>query len=1080
MGGSRNKENRRNRPFEKDEVPKMEDKLPGPLQQQTEMPKVKGQSTEPKQGDPPKEPNKEKELTETQQQQPRMPKVKGQSKEPKPEDAPKKPNMDAKSTDTTTPGIDDVPTPTVTPKQAQECPLQTNCQLINVDGSIWRYVIKCKSDSLAKTEERLLVQAFKNYFKLEWMRGQLAFINGSTFLSSTEQGSLDKQTFVATLVRRPQRLDNSFHKVFAKVENDTTIKWWSSVVGGTIREFPKDSYLALPTEKNSKGTCQSQTVYVSAQPQKLDFKSILEAGQSASGPQYTNALAGLFMPPPTPRTRLSDDSTFVHGNKWYPTPGVPIGYGLSFRRGTATEVRPADSGFVRAALPCFRLFHSGIRVSEFMETHYPNLVNDTGDSSLSLAKILRGLMIRINEKDAKTRFATITGVSANKLADTTFSRGEDESSVSVVDHFAKRATLTSHGQLCVNIGSEKRPQYIPSCMCEIVPGQIYRHVVPKEAQAKVDQLKKDSYTSSTMSNITSQPRNSTNLHRSRKLATFGALSLDLSVPSTTSAWVFSKSASAAFSAHQSSKVKVICLGVGTIADTSPEVYALMKVINNTLEKWGASATASIPNLTNLENEEECISGIRKAVESSMVNQSEEVDQPLVLTFINNDERNKSNYKRLKKIFDTDLGYHNCCINVGQLKKRTFEDQYRGIDKYAARVLHQIRAKAIPSKPGLEKTLLVGVHVATMPQHPKRASHDTSKALLVALVSKPAGGNQNFAASVVLQKCSESGNVDLEALLKDHLGRKSQFSSPDGPGSFFTRIILYRSGFIANAVKEVDSSKSRTSQRNSQSPLREIGSREGEDRIFRMESGIAGAGEHSEIDSVARGYEESSPRHVNEQFLAVPPSASSDALSTQHGLSSQSSPVTSVFSGAKQMTEPLSAQARIELNQLNEAIKSITKADKFDLTYVVVGRDTRVRLFNEQGQPLATIGGSISGEPFQQVSYVVRDGVTRTGNRDWFMQKQLRGNTTLKPLHLTTYGSTQEGYKDLDQWQEAFEASFDYPAGVSSSKMVAPVHFARLAAKRAMLYMRTEDYKSDTAPYSLVPVHEHLKDSLYYV
>ncbi|KAI9789213.1 MAG: Protein argonaute 10 [Candelina submexicana] len=1041
MGGSRNKENRRNRPFEKDEVPKMEGKFSGP-QQQAEMPKVKGQPTEPKQGDPPKEPNKGKEPTELQQQQPRMSKVKGQSNEPKPEDAPKKPNMDAKSTDTPTPAIDDVSTPTVTPKQAQECSLQTNCQLINVDGSIWRYVIKCKGHFLAKTEEKLLVQAFKDYFKLEWMRGQLAFINGSTFLSSTEQGSLDKQTFVATLVRRPQRLDNSFHKVFAKVEDDTTIKWWSSVVGGTIRELPKDSYLTLPTETASKGTCQSQTVYVSAQAQKLDSKSILEAGQSASSSQYTNALASLFMPPPTPRTKLSEDSTFVHGNKWYPSPGVPVGYGLSFRRGTATEVRPTDSGFVRATIPCFRLFHSGIRVSEFMGTHYPNLVNDSRNYSLSLAKILRGLMIRIIEKDAKTRFATITGVSANKLADTTFSRGEDESSISVVDHFAKRATLTSHGQLCVNIGSEKRPQYIPSCMCEIVPGQIYRHVVPKEAQAKVDQLKKDSSTSSTMSNITSQTRTSTNLHRARKLATFGALSLDISVPSTTSAWVFSKSASTAFSAHQSSKVKVLCLGVGTVADTSPEVYALMKVINNTLKKWGASATVSIPNLTGFENEEECISGIREAVESSMVNQSEKVDQPLVLTFINNDEYNKPNYKRLKKIFDTDLGYHNCCINVGQLKKRTFEDQYRGIDEYAARVLRQIRAKAIPSKPGLEKTLLVGVHVATMAQNPERASHDTSKAFLVALVSKPAGENQNFATSVVLQKCSELGTVDLEALLKDHLKRKSQFSSPDGPGGFFTRIILYRSGFIANAAKEVESCKSRTSQRNSRSPLHEISS--------------------------------------NEQFFAVPPSASSHDLSTQHGLSGQSSPVTSVFSGAKQMTEPLSAQAEIELNQLNEAIKSIIKADKIGLTYVVVGRDTKVRLFNEQSQPLAKSGETISGQPSQQLSYVVRNGVTRTDGRDWFMQKQLRGNTTLKPLHLTTYGSTQEGYKDLDQWQEAFEASFDYPAGVSSSKMAAPVHFARLAAKRAMLYMRTEDYKSDTAPYSLIPVHEHLKDSLYYV
>ncbi|KAI9723283.1 MAG: hypothetical protein M1812_001166 [Candelaria pacifica] len=1025
----------------KNGLPKTEDKSTDPQQQQKSgMPKSKEMPikpkqpqrlekpnlgvnpTEPQQQHKIEEPNKEENKTESSQQEKQeKPSKKGSKTEPQQQrkleepnpdenktDLPQqqeleKPKMEGKATDTTTPKPDDLDSvPTITRKKPQECQPETNCQLINIDRPIWWYEIECgPCKFLAKTEKKLLIETFKDHFKLESMRGQFAFINGSTFLSSTEQGSLDKQVLVATIVRRPQRLDDSFNKVFAKGE-DSAVKWWSSVAGGAIQarteELTSRLDQAVSDATDLKGICQSQTVYASARGQKANVRSFLKARQTASNPKYANAVAGLFTSQPIPYTEPKDDSAFVHGNKRYPAPSKPIGYGLEFREGTATEVRLVDAGLMRAVISCSRLFYARNNVSEFIKTHYSKLVTDC-EGSISLANILQGLSIRIIEKNVKPKIATITGLSKDSLVNTTFSVDEDgETKISVADHFAKRAILISHDQPCINIGSKDRPQYFPSCMCEIIPGQRYRHAVPKEMQTKVDQLKRDMHIDSTLAKDL-RSKSLEAAKRAEKVKNFrGAPSTNISLPLTTSGWMFSKLASASSGVQQCSQVKFFALGAGNVA-RSPEVYALTKIINETLKTWGASAITSIPNLNDLGNEGDCISRIRKAVESSVGNHSEKPDRPLVLTFINSDTCNKFNYRGLKKIFDTELGYHNCCVNIGQLKKRALQDQYRGMDIYAARMLRQVCAKVISPAPGLEKTLLIGVHVTRMPPAPEITHGDTLEMFLVTLVSKPAGGNQNFATSVQIQKGSASGPANVETLLKEHIKEKMCSRHRDRQGTAFTRIVIYRSGFLANATKEAEGPKDRASKRESLS---------------------------------------------------------------------------------ERTNDPLSAQAAREVDQLKEVVRSITETDDIDLIYIVVGRNTKVRLFDTQGKPIAKARECCPGDSYQQVSYAVRQGVGHASTPNWFMQKELNGNTNTKPLQLTAYETTREESKDMDHWQEAFEASYDYPKGVFSSKMVAPVHFARLAAKRALLYMNRNDMKSDTAPYSLIPVHENLKDSLYYI
>jgi hypothetical protein len=61
---------------------------------------------------------------------------------------------------------------------------------------------------------------------------------------------------------------------------------------------------------------------------------------------------------------------------------------------------------------------------------------------------------------------------------------------------------------------------------------------------------------------------------------------------------------------------------------------------------------------------------------------------------------------------------------------------------------------------------------------------------------------------------------------------------------------------------------------------------------------------------------------------------------------------------------------------------------------------------------------------------------------------------------------------------------DEGLGLYSTKWPIPTHLARLAAKRAMVHIRVEDWQhvsqNDTAPYSLPPVHENVRDTLYYL
>lgn len=217
----------------------------------------------------------------------------------------------------------------------------------------------------------------------------------------------------------------------------------------------------------------------------------------------------------------------------------------------------------------------------------------------------------------------------------------------------------------------------------------------------------------------------------------------------------------------------------------------------------------------------------------------------------------------------------------------------------------------------------------------------------------------------------------------------------------------------------------------------------------------------------------------------------------------------------------------ESERLESAISS--KYPCARLSYVSVGSNTKLRLYNTTGQHLVKDPPG-PDNVYKNLSWIASDGLTNPADNEWFMLKGLTGTNSQKPLQLSCHRMAssaepsslekdmRKNYEDVSRFlttphslicaysrsnRQTFDASYDYPPGLDRCKLVAPVYFARLvslsssksiplpqaltlispvpqATKRALLLMDRKDHASDTAPFKLRPVHPALRDTSYYI
>lgn len=182
--------------------------------------------------------------------------------------------------------------------------------------------------------------------------------------------------------------------------------------------------------------------------------------------------------------------------------------------------------------------------------------------------------------------------------------------------------------------------------------------------------------------------------------------------------------------------------------------------------------------------------------------------------------------------------------------------------------------------------------------------------------------------------------------------------------------------------------------------------------------------------------------------------------------------------SKHSAEEHSALAEALSNTELPCFKEWVKAENASLAYLRVGVNSRARLFEPDGLPLCGREDStILPKGPQCADFKVLSTVLATPSNDyWMLQKVLpkkAGPST--PLPLEIQWVDQDIIDDGSLLSSLSQASWDFPKGTWSSKDLSCIALAKKANRHAERIIRFVNGEP-----VLAEVHEHLKDSLYFI
>lgn len=676
-------------------------------------------------------------------------------------------------------------------------PLQSNCYPIQFEGIIYKYGIVCEPANVLAKRERLLVEkAFLQELCIGHQKGSITFIDGHTFLTSKLYYGLENYVFVGAINRRLDKPDTTFRPIFLKDDNgeaSKVTKMWSAFVKGTCL----DKGLPHMPSENEQAKLGSQLIAVRAFVEVEEFhpatlRSLLsEVGCQSEIAKFTEALGCLIFKGNagggTP-SLCNSPSLVVHGNKVFDfsLPGDYLGYGLELRSGASNAIRRTPEKLLRAVLPCHRIFYRPITVSNFIEEHLPASIFTSTEVIATVQALLRGLRVRIQRTGREPRIATISGVTTTTPVETSFDlRSADGCRVvSVLEYFNrnKGIPVTHSGHPCLIIGSEGRPQYFPTCLCEIIQGQSFRHPVPTEALMKVAKFKSISAHKVNPSSGGCGGRNLVGLIN--QASSLGALSLHdgeaqhLSVlPEQVNCQKVTKPAAHLplnLDTHLKAKFRVVFVELGNAPALSKTVEVFLNIFRRKLRdlEIGDSApdgeTHTLKQSSSIETWEEYLHDITNSqlgIQNADVACGAYTSLPrsFILAFIEGGPENQHIHTKIKHLCDLRLGVQSCCVNLSTLDKIHEQNTDNGIDRYASSLLRKMSAKlqnGLDDKdphdtqlaPITNATLLVGAHVVAVSAKPSRT--EESQVYCITLSSKPIGNNGTYKITTVLKRATD--------------------------------------------------------------------------------------------------------------------------------------------------------------------------------------------------------------------------------------------------------------------------------------------------------------------------------------
>lgn len=314
------------------------------------------------------------------------------------------------------------------------------------------------------------------------------------------------------------------------------------------------------------------------------------------------------------------------------------------------------------------------------------------------------------------------------------------------DYFARghNATLTGIDQPCIIVGSAEKPEYFPSGLCHILPGQSFAKRLPPQAQVDFDKLQSSNWLvkNGTDSKQIDECRTIDKSQPKRPLQILDKIATCRGLPEV-------------LDFHSTGRTKIEALRLSfapqelgeleTSTNNPPFILSLAQIGNGpslcrslrtfiiilqkkakdlAIEGLG-TMPSNICTLKLSETEDDWRQRVK-------LNKSGKDKVRMVLAIIDAGESNKRAYEKVKALFAIEYNLQSSCISISTLKKAHSNDTNNELDEYAGALLRKVLAKAqahastshkavgkahaIPSQSN--DTVLVGFHVAHLPLRPE--------------------------------------------------------------------------------------------------------------------------------------------------------------------------------------------------------------------------------------------------------------------------------------------------------------------------------------------------------------------------
>lgn len=930
------------------------------------------------------------------------------------------------------------------PPKPPDSTVQTNVLPPLSSGVVYLCKISCKPAAMPAQQKRMLIKEFLHHLNVTPCLGQLFFLNGCTFLTkdSCLRTPLIKNLLLGSFSRRTSRVDEK-----SKLIRNGSESFWSNLYHGRLNQKPH--VLSKVPVSDTYDNSEPFEASASCTVETIDFSNFCGPKRHQGTrdlKKYVSDFNNLYFPgPPNIVPDAPErEQIIVHGNKTFDfrQAGYSLGFGLEVRNGALLIVRATEKGLVRVVSPCQRVFFAPMKASSFMTAHWSDYALDPIKASADFDSVLRGLCVVVQQANGVKRRAIVSEVLRTCPSDTVFEvvdRGV-QSRTTVEEYFSRRhgIALTDLTLPCLNVGSKKRPQYFPSSMCHILPCQSFRKKMPIQATVNLHRFKRRLLSTFEQNHSSKSDDRaffaqsvdlieSTNIIKSPPDGKSGTLLLDHSrIPYET---LYNPSRPQPFKlSDYKLSFLVVFAEIGNAPAMSAQVGLLVSILKAKLESSGNSHVIRSSETCKLklsEEEEVWRRTLEERTGRDLNNPSEyeghsNYQPPMVIAMIDGDNRNKEAYETVKSYLNVNHGFQCTCVNLSTLEKAHKKDPDSGIDKYASSLLRKILAKANAQPIVQLESTERNSHQGAKPQH---------KTLLVGF------------HVVRLPPRSEFVDENEDRLLHEFVDENE-----DRP---------LHSLLISVATK----------------PL-------GLSRPYKITTVIQNIGTIDELD--LSKVLETHVRRVEREFM---PGSYSRILVFRSG-----------FCELPVMDEdPSPPQAcrddniRTEVERFQELSHSKTFGD-VNIIYVTIEKPLKLKIFKKGDSHPQNSRKPQNGPEISPKCFVMQEGVSHPEDCELFFMKETRGDASHYPLRVRVrsggsgdVGLGWKGKVERKTIEEISQATYDYPSGVDSVTLPAPIYFARRACKRALLFtpQHARTFPNDKH-YSVIDVNRNLKNTLHYL